>query len=266
MNWYFLIAILLLCGAAVAIVARPLVGTSNRGTVTAVAISLPIFSLSVYFFLGSPAHDKAHAALPPTSALTSNTMTASTQQKVGSVANMLIGLESRLQKNPNDGKGWLLLARSYEHLGRIDQSISAYEKAADLGEYDPNLAALADNKPLQHATAPRSATISGTLLLSDRVAGIVQSTDTVFIFARASGASGIPAAVLRRPAATFPIHFKLDDALSMVEGVKLSDFEEVVITARISRSGNAAEALQNLQVKSEPVTVADNAQIRLTIE
>jgi len=45
---------------------------------------------------------------------------------------MIKGLKERLDQNPNDGKGWAMLARSYAVLGRFDESAAAYEKAVNL--------------------------------------------------------------------------------------------------------------------------------------
>ena len=52
----------------------------------------------------------------------------------------------------------------------------------------------------------------------------------------------MPLAVMRVPApgvAAFPLAFELSDAMAMAPGLKLSSFAEVVIEARISKSGNA---------------------------
>jgi hypothetical protein len=52
----------------------------------------------------------------------------------------------------------------------------------------------------------------------------------------------------------------------MVAGVKLSDFEEVVVTARITRGGDATVALQGLEAKSDTILVAANRHLNLTIQ
>lgn len=61
--------------------------------------------------------------------------------RTGSVASLLGGLEERLRQNPDNGKDWLLLAKSYDHLGRQQEAINAYKKAAELGVTDPTLEA-----------------------------------------------------------------------------------------------------------------------------
>ncbi len=45
---------------------------------------------------------------------------------------MISALQGKLEQNPNDGKGWAMLGRSYAVLGRFNESAAAYEKAANL--------------------------------------------------------------------------------------------------------------------------------------
>jgi cytochrome c-type biogenesis protein CcmH len=58
------------------------------------------------------------------------------KQELASVNQMLAGLEERLRQQPDDGKGWLLLAKSYDHLGRKADSVNAYTRARELGVED----------------------------------------------------------------------------------------------------------------------------------
>lgn len=62
----------------------------------------------------------------------------------------------------------------------------------------------------------------------------------LFVFARAPG-GGPPVAVVRRPVSAVPGRFTLSDADSMLPGQSLSDFPELVLVARISRSGQPTE-------------------------
>ena len=61
--------------------------------------------------------------------------------KAASVTELLAGLEQRLREDPGDAKGWLLLAKSYDHLGRPEDAAAAYAKAAELGMSDNDLEA-----------------------------------------------------------------------------------------------------------------------------
>ena len=46
---------------------------------------------------------------------------------------LLVGLEQRLESQPDDVDGWVLLSKSYYHLNRMAQAQSAFEKARALG-------------------------------------------------------------------------------------------------------------------------------------
>ncbi len=59
--------------------------------------------------------------------------------KLASVTSLIGGLEARLAKDPNDAKGWLLLAKSHDHLGNRDAAWAAYTRAQDLGMSDEAL-------------------------------------------------------------------------------------------------------------------------------
>ncbi len=55
------------------------------------------------------------------------------------VARMVNALADKLKANPNDPKGWAMLARSYKVMGRLDEAEQAFGKAGDLVNQDPNL-------------------------------------------------------------------------------------------------------------------------------
>ena len=60
---------------------------------------------------------------------------------------------AKLHENPDDGDGWVLLAKSYKHLGQMDEARSAYERAKAVGRSD---AFLEENLYLAE-TAPEGA-------------------------------------------------------------------------------------------------------------
>lgn len=61
----------------------------------------------------------------------------------GSVDDMLVGLEKRLQTDQDDLEGWRMLARSYAQLGRYNKAASAYEHIIKL-ENGTNSMSLSD--------------------------------------------------------------------------------------------------------------------------
>ena len=264
------IVLVVMTVVAVLILARPFVAHGQKKQLYATIVGVPVFAFAVYFAVGSPGLESfsSRAAVPGTAA-TDPMAGRNAVESVGSVASLVDGLADRLVDNPDDADGWLLLAKSYNYLGRQREALDAYARAVDLGQFDAGLDALANgggNIP-QPANADESgAVVSGVVSLSETTAALVEPTDTVFIFARAPGQAGAPAAVLQQSAAALPISFRLTDAQSMVEGNALSNFDTVVVTARISRSGNAANALHGLEARSGPVAVNGGEPVDLILE
>jgi cytochrome c-type biogenesis protein CcmH len=89
------------------------------------------------------------------------------------------------------------------------------------------------------ATPAAAASLSGTVSIAPALRARVQPGDTLFIFARAAQGPRMPLAILRLPAGNWPASFQLDDSLAMSPELKLSGFAQVVVQARVSRSGQA---------------------------
>ena len=259
MSALFWVAALVMAVLAVSFVAMPLVQHKRRPGLVGIAIALPVFAIGLYVFVGSP-----QAAGIDVQEHASKAAVAVPQKKsVGSVASMIDGLSARLKDNPDDGKSWLLLARSYNHLQQIPNAIDAYQHAVALGEYNADLAALTGSPASGDLAA---AQIFGNVRLSERSREVVLPTDTLFIFARNVDGPSMPLAVLQRPVSDLPLDFLLNDSQAMSTETKLSNYEQVIVTARISRSGVATEALQDLEAKSDVLVVAENRHLNLIIE
>ena len=89
------------------------------------------------------------------------------------------------------------------------------------------------------SVAANGGAISGRVSLSAALAPKADPAATVFIFARAPAGPRMPLAAMRIPARELPKDFTLDDAMGMAAGPKLSSADEVVVEARVSRTGNA---------------------------
>lgn len=262
MSLVFWVATIVMALLAFGFMAKPLITNKRRVGYFGIALVLPIFAAGLYAFVGSP---QAATNDAPASMSMQGNANAQSQDRaaVGSVSSMVDGLAARLEKNPDDGKSWLLLARSYKHLKRIPEAKEAYATAVVLGEHDEELAILSESPS---AAVSTGAQVFGNLQLSASSQAIVLPTDTVFIFARAVGGPPMPVAVLQRPASDLPLDFLLNDSQAMSADMKLSNFEQVIVTARISRSGVATEALQGLEAKSDVIVVAENRHLNLIIE
>lgn len=88
------------------------------------------------------------------------------------------------------------------------------------------------------ATASNSQ-ISGTVSLSAGLAGKVAPDDTVFIYAKAAQGPKMPLAIIRKQVRDLPYKFELSDVMAMAPQFKLSGFSDVIVNARVSKSGDA---------------------------
>jgi len=122
-----------------------------------------------------------------------------------------------------------------------------------------------DAAPKPGPIAPGAATsVGGRVSLSAALAKQVSPDDTVFVFARPSPGTGMPLAVLRKQARDLPFDFTLDDSMAMSPANALSASSKVVVSARISKSGNAMPQPGDLTGQSGEVSVgAQGLQIEI---
>jgi cytochrome c-type biogenesis protein CcmH len=108
---------------------RAMRGTTwGRATAAAAILALPVFAVLVYAGVGSPgAPDEPFASR---SAPESDPSQPNIQA-------MVAGLEKRLQANPNDVDGWLMLGRSRMVLGEPDAAIVALRHAVEISPDAP---------------------------------------------------------------------------------------------------------------------------------
>jgi cytochrome c-type biogenesis protein CcmH len=113
----------------------------------------------------------------------------------------------------------------------LDRSIEAARSSA--GSVVPPVKTAVQQAPVA------AAGLSGTVSIAPALLARVKPGDTLFIFARAAEGPRMPLAILRLPAGNWPASFQLDDSLAMSPELKLSGFDQVVVQARVSRSGQA---------------------------
>ncbi len=104
------------------------------------------------------------------------------------------------------------------------------------------------------APADPAKAVSGVVRLAPSLQGKAEPGDTVFIFARAAEGPQMPLAVVRKQVKDLPFEFKLDDSMAMRPGLELSSFARVVVTARVSKSGNAQPSSGDFEGASATVT------------
>lgn len=79
--------------------------------------------------------------------------------------------------------------------------------------------------------------IKVSVSLAPELAAKVQPDDTLFIFARAASGPPMPLAAKRLKVADLPVEVSLSDADAMMPQLKLSNFAEIRLVARVSRAG-----------------------------
>ncbi len=124
----------------------------------------------------------------------------------------------------------------------------------------PAMSGNADAAPNEAGTAASAnATVAGVVNLAPELAARSAPTDTVFVFARAAQGPRMPLAIMRAQVKDLPLSFTLDDSMAAMPTMKLSGVPEVVVGARISKSGDAMPQKGDLQGSSQVVKVGSSA-------
>jgi len=110
------------------------------------------------------------------------------------------------------------------------------------------------------------ASISGIVRLDDALALEASIDDTLFVFARAASGPRMPLAIVRKKVKDLPFTFTLDDSMAMNPAMKLSNFQRVVIGARISKTGNAMPQPGDLEGYFGPVELGEADDVEVIID
>lgn len=113
-------------------------GTRGASPIIAVlvAATLPLLGFGLYLHLGEP------AALDPAALVVRDVERShadNSELDTGAMEGMVANLAARLQAQPDDGEGWMMLGRSYTVLERHAAAAEAYSRAHDLLGEQPDL-------------------------------------------------------------------------------------------------------------------------------
>ena len=103
------------------------------------------------------------------------------------------------------------------------------------------------------APAMPGTSVSGSVALGPSIAAKAAPTDVVYVFARAAEGPKMPLAILRMQVKDLPASFSLDDSMAMTPTMKISSFPEIVVGARVSKTGSAAPSAGDLEGLSKPL-------------
>jgi cytochrome c-type biogenesis protein CcmH len=113
--------------------------------------------------------------------------------------------------------------------------------------------------------AAAGARVGGTVTLGEQLREKVAPDDMVVIFARAAEGPRMPLALLRVRAKDLPKSFALDDSMAVAPQFKLSSFSDVVVVARVSKSGSPMPQKGDFEGLSKPVKLGRN-DVAVTID
>ena len=193
-------------------------------------------------------------------------------------------IEGVLKLAPDNQRGlWLLGISDYQR-GQYDTAIADWNHLINVLPKDSDIlpsvreqiaqaeAARDGHKPTaQRATASETAAASSPQLqvqvaLDAKLKDKVAPNDVLFIYAKAAGGPPMPLAIQRLTADKLPANVTLTDSMGMLPNMKLSQFPQVIVGARVSKSGNAIAQSGDLQTISAPLPVSTTTPIRLTID
>lgn len=177
-------------------------------------------------------------------------------------------LQDALAINPNDNTSLGLLGVSAYENGNYLEAIRYWRKL--LGMMMPNNPGYASiengiktamaklsGKDADTLAAETKASIKSSITIkvdiADSIKDKVPANSDLFVLAKADQGPPMPLAVQRLAVSNWPVTVTLDDSMAMMQQLQLSQFENVVITARISKSGVGNAKAGDLQGFSEVI-------------
>ncbi len=307
-----------------------------------VAAAIPIAAGAIYLTLGTPQALDPQAHIRPVqqaNASQGNTPPANgLQQQAPPIEEIIVGIQQRLEVEPEDAQAWFMLGRAHLTVGNYQDAVVALRNSVEIDDSNVNVRirladalALSQNRSLagepaeilksvleiepEHpqglwlygmalneagepaeaievwnrllpllssdprsqgeveqliasaaAQLPGNQTTGQTTGTASSQTPVVTTTDSagastgegvevvvdvqpgladdlpadtpVFVYAKAVNGPPMPLAVVKRSLADLPMTLTLTDAQAMIENMTISAFEEVIIGARISLSGN----------------------------
>ena len=238
----------------------------------AVAVLVPLGALGAYRWWGSP------QAVREAAPLSGDTAAMPVPDHGTDMQAAIAKLADKLRQYPDDAEGWALLGRTYKATQHYAEARAAFRHALEAAPGDTDLAReyAAAGESVSALEAPPSAESSGAaetntahivvnVALDPKFKDSVGPNDTLFVFAKAAHGPPMPLAITRLTAAQLPARLTLTDAMGMVPGLTLSRFPQVVVGARISKSGNATSQSGDLQTLSASTTTARTKPVQLII-
>lgn len=192
-------------------------------------------------------------------------------------------IKKSIALTPNDPTGLWLVGMGYEEQGDYKKAISYWnlllailkddksinkvqglirrtKKKAGMSAADSVAPAKGSSEKEKISSLKVKVSIDKSMLKN------VSMDDTVFIFAKAVSGPPMPLAVARKQVKDLPLQVTLDDTMAMIPSMKLSSFNKVKITARVSRTGKPLLQKGDLFSKEKSIKLPNNSLINIKID
>ncbi|MGD8912850.1 MAG: c-type cytochrome biogenesis protein CcmI [Candidatus Thiodiazotropha sp.] len=121
-------------------------------------------------------------------------------------------------------------------------------------------------KPMpEKAGATGDKSIKVEISLSPEIEDKVKPDDLLFIYAKAMSGPPMPLAAVRKRVSDLPISISLDDSMAMMPQMKLSEFAQVLVGARISLSGSPSAQSGDLEGEISAVSPGQSETVKVVI-
>jgi len=187
-------------------------------------------------------------------------------------------LAEALRLDPDHPKALWLEASMLHEQHRYPEAVGVWQHLASIlpaGSSDAKIIAanIDEAQRLSGAAAPpttaqdaaRPGQISGEVDIDPALRSKALPSSTLFVFAKAADSPGPPLAVVRTSVDQWPVKFLLNDSQAMMPQRKLSDFQRVIVEARISQSGQPMGQRGDLQGSSGALDPKSDKPIRVVI-
>ncbi len=315
---------------------------------------IPLGTIAMYQKLGSP-HFLEYAG----ASAGRDTSIEHVAAGAGSIEELIDRLKARLEKNPADGEGWYLLARTHMSRQEFSEALEALKKSREvLGDHPAILTGMADataminsgdltgkateylekalelepenttglwlggmaaqqagkfqlaidrwarlkpllgqevasqqqvqelidqavsearqkgievkvagtEAPVETAGSDEPVAIKAWVSLDAAMQDRVSADDTIFVMAKAKEGPPMPLAARRLRVSDLPLEITLDDSMAMMPQMKLSGFDQVVVIARISKSGQPMASPGDISSEAVDVSLSGTVAVNLNLD
>ena len=163
-------------------------------------------------------------------------------------------VDKALEMNPHDISMLEVKGVAAIAAGRNDDAVGWFRKALATGASGQRadiLRRAIANLGQETETVTNSRSLNVLVSMAEVVS--VPKSSTVFVYARAVSGPPAPLAVQRLSVTTLPRTVILKESMAMMEGMSLADFDEVIVIARISRSGDVTPKPGDYEARSEVI-------------